>query len=735
MADESFWSQRPRRLSEDRRVFFGLAIVLVLAWLPGLGSYGLYDPWETHYGEVARTMVETNNYIDPWWGSPWDPTDVKREREGFYSKPPLTMWMMSAGMALFGYSELGVRFFFPFTAILALLAMYLAVSRFVSRRAGLITVAICATAPVFAMVGHQAVTDGPMVALLTGGMMFLAIALFGVEDDEPASPALYWLTLGLVVVTMLGQMWAMLPMDRSPDVIRPYPGEGGPLYALQWWFADLGRVMRGKGWALALLLVPFAVWAGARVAREKRRRMLYLFLFYVCCGLAVPAKGWTAWAPAGGAIVLYLFITWDWKLLAKVDVPAGLLIVFVTGHPWIVAMLGGHHPGWFDRFIIHDHLNRLQSGVHSLDDGGFEYFMKWIGYGLFPWIGLLPGAVARWVAVLRPSGPREYTPRQRFEMLVFLWALVAFALFTLSSTKFHHYILPAIPAFCIGMGLFLDDVIKGLGRGRVVLLVAGALVVFWVGQDLWRMPRNYGDGSQNMVNLFTYKYDREWAKYTPPAELAKLQGEKLDTAQADNAWLADFANDLGWMTLLAAGGMLFLAFFRDWKREYGAAVLGLAGGWALWWCQYEYLPAVGRHWSQKEMWDTYYEKCAKFGDAQQGDYERHMILTSMRIPDRPEMFPRARCQEPIVAFRTNWRGETFYSANTVLPAPEVKHLAPALKTIGERPFYLFTESNRVRSELEPNLPAELKGRYEPVYDNKKFTLLRIDRTLPQRAPK
>ena len=35
-----------------------------------------------------------------------------------------------------------------------------------------------------------------------------------------------------------------------------------------------------------------------------------------------------------------------------------------------------------------------------------------------------------------------------------------------------------------------------------------------VGQDLYSMPKNYGQGSQNLVNLFTYKYDREWPKHT-----------------------------------------------------------------------------------------------------------------------------------------------------------------------------------------------------------------------------
>ena len=107
-------------------------------YLPGLGSYGLFDPWETHYGEVARGMAETGNYIDPVWGSAWDSGEVKRERAPFYSKPPLTMWLMAVGMELFGANALGVRLLFPILGLLALLSVYLTCARVVSRRAGLI---------------------------------------------------------------------------------------------------------------------------------------------------------------------------------------------------------------------------------------------------------------------------------------------------------------------------------------------------------------------------------------------------------------------------------------------------------------------------------------------------------------------------------------------------------------------------------------------------------------------
>ena len=50
---------------------------------------------------------------------------------------------------------------------------------------------------------------------------------------------------------------------------------------------------------------------------------------------------------------------------------------------------------FFYRFFIHDHLNRLFEGVHTTTPGGtFIYFIEQGGYALFPWVALLPGALA-----------------------------------------------------------------------------------------------------------------------------------------------------------------------------------------------------------------------------------------------------------------------------------------------------------------------------------------------------
>ena len=39
-------------------ILFGL-----LLYMPLAGTYGLWDPWETHYSEVARQMTYRGDFI------------------------------------------------------------------------------------------------------------------------------------------------------------------------------------------------------------------------------------------------------------------------------------------------------------------------------------------------------------------------------------------------------------------------------------------------------------------------------------------------------------------------------------------------------------------------------------------------------------------------------------------------------------------------------------------------
>jgi 4-amino-4-deoxy-L-arabinose transferase-like glycosyltransferase len=78
-------------------------ILSSLVFLPFLGAVGLWDCWEVHYGEVAREMIQRNDYVHPFW-----------ENAYFFSKPAFTMWMQATGLQA---AELGP----PLALVLGLL--------------------------------------------------------------------------------------------------------------------------------------------------------------------------------------------------------------------------------------------------------------------------------------------------------------------------------------------------------------------------------------------------------------------------------------------------------------------------------------------------------------------------------------------------------------------------------------------------------------------------------------
>ena len=83
-----------------RRWLLGLLLFAILVRLLSLGTYPLTDNTEARYAELARTMVETGDWLTPRMagGVPW------------WSKPPLSIWLTSVSYLAFGVNEFAARF-------------------------------------------------------------------------------------------------------------------------------------------------------------------------------------------------------------------------------------------------------------------------------------------------------------------------------------------------------------------------------------------------------------------------------------------------------------------------------------------------------------------------------------------------------------------------------------------------------------------------------------------------
>jgi hypothetical protein len=134
---------------------------------------------------------------------------------------------------------------------------------------------------------------------------------------------------------------------------------------------------------------------------------------------------------------------------------------------------------------------------------------------MFPWVALIPAALSRfWNERPIPGGD----PRGEVKLFLFLWFAVFFALFTLSATKFHHYILPALPPLAIMAGVWLDRAARDEREIPRAALIAGIAILAFVGYDILRTP-------QTFFNSFTYVFSGRtypWPTSVMPEAFLKL---------------------------------------------------------------------------------------------------------------------------------------------------------------------------------------------------------------------
>ena len=171
-------------------------------------------------------------------------------------------------------------------------------------------------------------------------------------------------------------------------------------------------------------------------------------------------------------------------------------------------------------------------------------------------------------------------------------------------------------------------------------------------------------------------------------------------------------------------------------RRFGVISVILSAVCACYFSLHIYLPTIAPHWSQWELWQEYYQRCEPYdrtSDEEQNQFMTHMLTFSKRVPLNLDVFS-TWCKSPAIAFRMNWRGEAFYTHNTVVPALHTKDLKPILQTWGvwdewqpNKKFYIFTERSRMKTELERSLPKYLKGQYREVFgEGRRFVLLEVD---------
>jgi 4-amino-4-deoxy-L-arabinose transferase-like glycosyltransferase len=403
------------------------------------------------------------------------------------------------------------------------------------------------------------------------------------------------------------------------------------------------------------------------------------------------AKGPAGVVIPAASVLVWFGATRRWGELSHVGLGTGPLVVALVVGPWFVAALVRHGVAFTDELIFHDMFSRAFNKVHDTNvgaDTSFVYYVQQLGYGLFPWTVLVPFGLlgsGRWSRP-KASAPDSSNPqRDEAVVLLIVWFAVTFALFAMIRTKFHHYILPAVPPAATLAGLALDSFwtsVESPERQANILLgaqaIVGALLVPLVARDLVSAaPGGRVEGPARLMWLFTYRYDRPW-----PTSL-------------------DLTTPIAAAACVAALLLIGLVVPRL-RRMAAAGWVALAISWTAWMLDV-YLPAASVHWGQRAILAAYYAR--RVGPA-----------------------------EPIVAYEMNWKGENFYTGNRIAQfgVPNPPAGTPTLAgwvheqhEKGTNVMYFVTEQGRVAGLRRDLQPKELQEVTTPA-DCNQFVLVRAE---------
>ncbi len=763
-----------------KRWGFWLIVAGTLLYLPLLGSYSLSDPWETHYGEVAREMLARDDWISTWWA----------QENWFWSKPVLDFWLQALSFSLFGVRfqpdqmlaaathglvprpEWAARLPNVVLTLVAGYALYRAVAQRFGGRAGFLGGLVLFTLPYWYVIGRQSITDMPYVAPITAALSFVLVAMAADPDATVRvhpirigrrvfGVSAYHLLFTLILCSVVPQILYLasrhltLVLEAPPYGFRAHLDEilyGSPGNCGLPGNDDCRMVapadpalqpgLLGLGTALVMTLF---LWANR--GERRLQRLAFLSAWYAVA-LSAAAKGAPGLVLPIVVVLLALTVAHRFRDFARAEL-VGLVLLFVmVCLPWYTAMVGRHGSAFTDRLLFHDMYKRAFVHVHDTntgDDVSFRYYVWQLGYGLFPWTGLATFGLLSY----QREGNESRSSRAEALAFLALWFVIAFSLFSSSLTKFHHYVLPAVPPIAVLTGILLDRMLpeKGPGGRRLVpyLLAVGAAALLlpygllrlaggsllgtvpgpgpaplvgalslagaagllivarrlWPAEDAASPTRAWDDAITGAFAIaaaaLVLLVGRDLFSPDDPEGPARLT--QLASYNYRRPWPAtlDFKSTL--LALSLAASLATIALSAKAFRHHAVALMVGIGVWAAAWGADAYVVRAAPHWGQRDTIIEYYRR-------------------------------RRGPEEPFVAYQMNWKGENFYTGNH-LPAfvasgAKFKSWLAEQRDLGTRVVFFTTEHSR-----ESSLKADLGKvrRYERLTNkalDNKFFVARVE---------
>lgn len=152
-----------------RRFLWVLAILFTLAWFGVLDYRHLVASDEGRYGEIAREMYATGDWVTPRYNG-----------YKYFEKPPLQAWMTAIAYSLFGVGEWQSRLWTGITGYFAILATGFTAWKLIGGErgvlAGWVSAILLASSPMWNVGGHFNTLDMGLSSILSCALFSLLLA-------------------------------------------------------------------------------------------------------------------------------------------------------------------------------------------------------------------------------------------------------------------------------------------------------------------------------------------------------------------------------------------------------------------------------------------------------------------------------------------------------------------------------------------------------------------------------
>ena len=152
---------------KDIALIFSIGLLLFVL---GNHTVSLFDNSEAHYAHVAKSMVETGDYLTLHFnGNPW------------FVHPPLYFWASATLCEFFGWTEFNLRFLESIFGIVGLIITYLIAGLFFSRRIALFSALILGSSLYYIVLSRLAIFDTLLNAAVLASVYFFLAAYLNPE--------------------------------------------------------------------------------------------------------------------------------------------------------------------------------------------------------------------------------------------------------------------------------------------------------------------------------------------------------------------------------------------------------------------------------------------------------------------------------------------------------------------------------------------------------------------------